>query len=204
PELPSAVAARNARRDAGARLLLLLPALAVLPCAAAISWRSAPPGAWPIAALAGVVLAGRLAARGLLPWLENMPLFDYRLFSSPVPFPLAASPGDLLATCLAALALTALAVLLLRRAGTLRRAVALGLGAVAAAALWRITPAWISDSSLNPVLSPFHAPVGPRLALVAAHAALAFASGILVIAAVAPARLRSGQTLAILWLAAAS
>src|SRR5262249_2538723 len=33
PELPSAVAARNARRDAGARLLLLLPALAVLTCA---------------------------------------------------------------------------------------------------------------------------------------------------------------------------
>ena len=204
PEPPSAAAARGARRDSGARLLLLLPALAVLTCGAAISWRSAGPGAGSIAALAGIVLAGRLAVRGLLPWVQDMPLFDYRLFSSPVPFRLAASPGDLLATCLAALGLAALAVSLLRRAGIAGRAVAFGLGTVSAVALWRVTPAWISDSSLNPVLSPFHAPVGPRLALAAAHAALAFAAGILVLAAVAPARLRSPQTLAVLWLAAAS
>jgi signal transduction histidine kinase len=203
PEPPSAAAARGARREAGARLLLLLPALAILASAAALAWRDGPgPGA--IALLAGIVIAGRLALSGLFPWLQDMPVFDYRLFSSPIPLRLAASPGDVLATCLALLALVALTIYFLRRAGNAGRVAAFVLAAAGAAALWRITPGWISDSSLNPVLSPFRAPVPPRLALLAAHASLAFAVGMLAIAAIAPRRLGGVRSLTLLWLSAAA
>jgi len=204
PEAPAAAAARGARHEAGGRLLLLLPALALLACGSVVAWRSAPGSAGSVAVLAGLVLGGRLALHALLPWLSGTALFDYRYFSMPAPSGLAASPGDLLATCASALALVALGAFLLRHSGKGGRAAALMLGALGAVALWRITPAWISDSGLNPVLSPFRAPVTPRLALLAAHASLVFGVGILLLAAAAPGRLGRTRALTRLWLAAAA
>jgi signal transduction histidine kinase len=203
PEPPSETADRRARREAGARLLLLLPALVVLAAAAVVEWRRS--GAVEsVATMAGVVFAARLALSEFLPWVSGWPLYDYRLFSSPIPLRLAASPGDLLATCLTALALAALAISFLRRAGSAGRLAAGALGVAAAFALWRIAPEWISDSSLNPVLSPFRTPVPPRFALAISHVSLLFAAGLLLLAALAPKRLLSMRTLALVWLAAAS
>ena len=184
PDPPQAAAARAIRRaELGRQALLVVAILTALFLGFALARRTL--ALAELVALALLLVALRLALGSLAAIVPGPAIFDYRLFSAPIPLGLAASPADCFLTALTIFGLAGIGAIGIRRSGRAASVAGVIASAVIAAALAGLTKAWVTDSSLNPEHVPVLPPELPHLAIGWGHAALALSAAILVLASLA-------------------